>query len=455
MILYRRRYMKTNFGELSVGVDIGTTTISVVVFDIEHKKSVEIHSVPHHSYIFTDIYSEQDVFAILEQTEEMLDQLIKRYPHVVSIGITGQMHGIVYVNGNGEPISNLINWQDKRADQELENGKTTCQWIESVTGQRISTGYGIATHFCNLRNRAVPNGAVGFCSIMDLFAMRICGLKKALTHTSIAASFGLFDVKEKCFIQEKLSLIGIEEAFLPEVTEQSRIIGLYKGIPVSVAIGDNQASILGAVRDNASDILVNIGTGSQVSVVSDCLVCSEETEVRPFVEGKYLVCGSALCGGFAYSMLEAFFRSFTESCGIEGISIYEVLNALAERAYESGEEGLEVDVSFCGKRNDPLCRGSIQNIGRYNFTPSALALGVLRGMCNELYALYVSLPEEKSRIVASGGAVRKVRILRRLLEDRFGMPVSVNTVEEEAAVGAALFSALALGKLEYDDGFRF
>ena len=447
--------MNTNFGELSVGVDIGTTTISTVVFDIGHKKPIEIHSVPHHSYICTDIYSEQNVFTILDQTEALLDQLTKRYPRIVSIGITGQMHGIVYINGNGEPISNLINWQDKRADQELENGKTGCQLIESVTGQRISTGYGIATHFCNLRSHTVPNGAVGFCSIMDLFAMRICGLKKALTHTSVAASFGLFDVKEKCFMHEKLSLLGIEEGFLPEVTEQSRIIGSYKGIPVYVAIGDNQASVLGAVRDNASDILVNIGTGSQVSVVSDYFICSEETEVRPFIEGKYLVCGSALCGGFAYSMLEAFFRSFAESCGVDGISIYEILNTLAELAYASEEEGLEVDVSFCGKRNDPLCRGSIQNIGRHNFTPSALALGVLRGMCNELYALYGTLPEGKSRIIASGGAVRKVGILRRLLEDRFGMPVSVNAVEEEAAVGAALFSALALGKLEYDDGFRF
>ena len=447
--------MNTNFGELSVGVDIGTTTISMVVFDIEHKKPVEIYSVPHHSYVCADAYSEQNVFTILNQTEELLDQLTKKYPQIVSIGITGQMHGIVYVNSNGEPISNLINWQDKRADQPLESGRNGCQWIEEITGQRISTGYGIATHFCNLRNKAVPDGAVGFCSVMDLFAMRICGLEKALTHTSVAASFGLFDIKGNCFMHEKLSLLGINEAFLPKVTEQSKIIGSYHGIPVSVAIGDNQASVLGAVRDNTSDILVNIGTGSQVSVVSDCFVRSEETEVRPFVEGKYLVCGSALCGGFAYSMLESFFRSFAESCGIDGISIYEILNMLAERAYEGGEEGLDVDVSFCGKRNDPFCRGSINNIGRHNFTPSALALGVLRGMCNELYSLYSVLPEGKSRIIASGGAVRKVKILKILLEERFGMPVSVNAVEEEAAVGAALFSALALGKIKYDDGFRY
>ena len=52
-----------------------------------------------------------------------------------------------------------------------------------------------------------------------------------------------------------------------------------------------------------------------------------------------------------------------------------------------------------------------------------------------------------------GGAVRKNNILRRVLEDKFGMAVSVNSVKEEAASGAALFSAYSIGMIEYKDGF--
>ena len=63
--------MNTNCGELSIGVDIGTTTISMVVFDVKHGKSVEIHSVPHHSYVCEEVSSEQDVFARLDRTEEL------------------------------------------------------------------------------------------------------------------------------------------------------------------------------------------------------------------------------------------------------------------------------------------------------------------------------------------------------------------------------------------------
>jgi len=80
-------------------------------------------------------------------------------------------------------------------------------------------------------------------------------------------------------------------------------------------------------------------------------------------------------------------------------------------------------------------------------------LGVIDGMCDELYELYRASGLKKSRIVASGGAVRRNGILKRVMEDKFGMPVSITSVKEEAATGAALFSANALGMIQYNDGF--
>ena len=112
-----------------------------------------------------------------------------------------------------------------------------------------------------------------------------------------------------------------------------------------------------------------------------------------------------------------------------------------------------MDVSFFGKRSDPERRGSINMIGRENFTPSALVLGVLQGMCNELYELYDGFEAKKTNIVASGGAVRKNDILRKLLADRFNASVLVNTAGEEAATGVALFSAFVAGKAKYNNGF--
>ena len=67
-------------------------------------------------------------------------------------------------------------------------------------------------------------------------------------------------------------------------------------------------------------------------------------------------------------------------------------------------------------------------------------------MCNELYELYEGFAEKKSRIIASGGAVRNNEVLLKLIAERFGVEVTLNDVKEEAATGAALFSAFVAGE---------
>ena len=442
-----------NHGVFAIGIDIGTTTISAAVIDLENKAQVEVFSVPHNSYVDRSVFSEQSVSVIMEKAERVLDLIYKSYSDVVSIGITGQMHGILYLNGDGEAVSNLINWQDKRGDLPIKDSMTACQIIKQITGENIATGYGIATHYYNLLNGLVPQDAVGFCSIMDYLAMHICQIKKPITHMSVAASFGLFDVKKVCFKHEMLLELGIDEAFLPKVVASNEIVGQWNDIPVCVAIGDNQASFLGAVKNNRESLLVNIGTGSQISAVGVVEDLGDGIEHRPLINGERLVCGSALCGGSAYAMIEEFFRSYIAFSGLGDKPQYGVINALAEKAYKSGERPLSVDTLFCGTRSDPGRRGSIENIELHHFTPSALVLGIIKGMCDELYQLYNASHVRKSHIVASGGAVRKNNVLRAVLEDTFGMTVSISSVKEEAATGAALFAAYAIGKIAYKNGF--
>jgi sedoheptulokinase len=440
-------------GELTVGIDIRTTTISAAVIDLENKTQVEVFSVLHNSYTVSTPFSEQSVSVIMDKADRVLDLIYKSYTDIVSIGITGQMHGILYLNSDGEAVSDLINWQDKRGDAPLKNSMTATELIKQITGESIATGYGITTHYYNLLNGIVPTGAVGFCSIMDYFAMHLCKLKKPVTHTSVAASFGLFDVKRACFMHDKLSKLGIDEEFLPTVVATGEMIGSWNGIPVCVAIGDNQASFLGSVKNNRESVLVNIGTGSQISAVGDSDELGSGIECRPLINGEFLICGSALCGGSAYAMLEEFFRSYVAFSGLGENSQYGVINSLAKKAYTSGETPLSVDTLFCGTRTEPLRRGSIENIELNNFTPSALVLGVINGMCDEMHNLYSAGRLKKSHIVASGGAVRKNTILCRVLEDKFGMNVSISSVKEEAATGAALFSAYGIGRIEYKNGF--
>jgi excisionase family DNA binding protein len=101
--------LESKQGDLAIGIDIGTTTISAVVIDLDNKTQVEVFSIPHNSYVESSLTSEQSVSVIMDKAERVLELIYKNYSNIVSIGVTGQMHGILYVNSKGEALSNLLN----------------------------------------------------------------------------------------------------------------------------------------------------------------------------------------------------------------------------------------------------------------------------------------------------------------------------------------------------------
>ena len=452
----REDLQKEALGALAVGIDIGTTTISATVVDLDSKKQIESYCIPNGFRIVREepYFAEQDADGIVRKAEELLHHIVNGYSGVSCIGVTGQMHGILYVDGDGNATSPLITWQDKRADVLLVGGESACERITRLTGESIATGFGFAIHYYNTLFDLVPQGTVTFCSIMDYLAMRLTHSKKPLIHSSVAASFGLFDIGHCCFMEDKIEALSLGTLSLPEVTDESLCYGEYNGIPVSVAIGDNQASFLGSVKEIDNSVLINVGTGSQISMISNSDRVGEAVELRPLVKNKYLACGSALCGGSSYELLERFFREYAIAIGAEDKPQYETMNRLAAEVYEKKHAPITVDTAFAGTRSDPMRRGAISGVSETNFSPANLTLGFINGMCMELYEMFLSSGSiGKKEIVASGGAVRKNAILRRVISDTFGMPVSLCANLEEASVGAALFAALAVGRLTGVEAF--
>ena len=298
------------------------------------------------------------------------------------------------------------------------------------------------------KTHQVPGDAWKLCTIMDYFAYTLCGKQQLLMHATNAASLGFFCLESGQFDLEALHKVGIDPEMLPPVTRERAILGSYKGIPVCVAIGDNQASFLGSVPEPETTVLANFGTGSQISrMVREIppMPADGALEVRPFLKNTYLLCGSALCGGRAYALWEQFLRSFTLRCGMSDESRYEVLNALAEEGL-SRKDLPEIKPTFCGTRSDPNCRGSIGMISESNFTPEAFTAGLLLGMAQELYEMFRTMPHGPvSQVVASGNGVRKNPSLQKALEKVFALPVVVPNCQEEAAFGAALFALKAVG----------
>lgn len=439
-----------------LGIDIGTTTISAVVADSKNKEVIQAYTVENQSFLKSEKVWEkvQNPQSILEKTSALLENILNEYPDIKSIGLTGQMHGILYVDAQGKAVSPLYTWQDARGNQPLLKGKSLCQILQEDYGKKAYTGYGLITHLYQFMTQKIPRQAVSFCTIMDYLGMALTGQKEALVHTSNAAGFGLFDVQNGCFYEDILEQMGVGNAMLPKITGELSILGTYKEIPVCTAIGDNQASFLGSVENPENSILLNMGTGGQVSVCSEDFYEAEEIEARPYLGNKYLLVGSSLCGGRAYALLESFFRQYAEVLGISGVNHYAVMEHLL-RTRKVEEEGLHIDTRFSGTREYPDRRGSIQNIGIDNFTPAAFILGILEGMTEELYEMYQEiekgLKSPRTQIVGSGNGIRRNSSLQQLMKQRFSMEFHLAEHTEEAALGAAMAGAMAVSQRGISD----
>ena len=410
------------------GIDIGTTSICGIIFDTEKGIIEKSVTLPNTSFVDSDKSYEkiQNPEIIMDTVYSLLSDLIT--DDISAIGFSGQMHGIVYTDENGNAVSPLYTWQDERGAIELENGKSYAQTLGCYAG------YGLATDFYNERNSLVPDNAKYLCTIADYAVMKLCGLAKPLVHTTNAASLGCFDVVSNKFT--------VNNNRLPDVTAEFITAGKYKNIPVCVALGDNQASFAGSVSDS-NHALINVGTGSQISWLSESLVDADCVENRPFDGKYYLAAGCALCGGRAFAMVEKLFREIANlSSENEITSYYSYINDLLESKKTTT---LSADCRFCGTRNAPSVRGGIFSISENNFTAADIALAVLNGMSDELYQMYKNGSKKVEKLVCSGNGMRKNKALQKIVSEMFGCEIKIPLFEEEAAFGAALSASVACG----------
>ena len=435
---------------ITIGVDIGTTTISAVAAD-EKEGVLKALTLDNNTFLgkCKPWESMQQPEKILDKAVSAVQMLLEHYPEACCIGVTGQQHGILYLDEKGIPVSPLYTWQDERGSLPVFGGRSICRILSEDIGINAAPGYGLATHLYNVRKGLVPAGAASFCTIGDYLGMILTERKTPLVHISQAAGMGMFDIKKLKFMREKVSDAGIDPSFLPEVTKNFSVLGTFKGIPVCVSIGDNQASFLGTVTDEDT-VLVNVGTGSQVSVMTRQYIEIPEIETRPLTDSTYLLVGAAVCGGAAFAALERFFRTYASAAGAPDVAQYDVMKKLLELQTEK-DDVWKVRTTFAGTRTDPEASGSITGIRTDNFHPAAMIRGVLDGMAEELYELYhlieTDTEESKTTLIASGNAVRKNRAFQQILEERFHMPLTIGQNEEEAAYGASLCALLATGQL--------
>jgi len=465
-----------------MGVDVGTTNIAVLVVDI-HSGIIKAVSVIHNDSEVTDEKgrlkgrSEWDA----EKATEIVFQAMARAAAKVDpqkirgIGVTGQMHGTVLVSHEGHPLTPFIGWQDRRCDEKIpEKDVSYIDRMIELAGEdgfkregcRPATGYMGSTLFWLKENHELPDEPATACFLPDYVVMRMTD-HEPVTDPTNAGSSGIFDVIARKWDYSLIRRLGLQEVLLPEVRKSGEIIGgltaeasrktcLPQGIPVSVACGDNQASFLGGVADRRGSLLINIGTGGQISMWVPEFIEAEKAETRCYLDESYLLVGADICGGGSYALLHRFFlnvgQAFFGAKGDE--NLYDEMRRQAAEV-PPGSEGLRCEPFFTGARFYPNRRAAWLGISESNFTPGHMVRALLEGVAlhyRKLYkdALQSGVPPRRC-LVGSGNGIRRNPLLAEILSAAFRMPIKIPVNPEEASFGAALLAAIGCGELDFEE----
>ncbi len=439
-----------------LSLDIGTTKIAAIAYDTTVRKTVLVVSAANSSTVsgLPGGRHEQEPELILQTCLSLLRQLINsgefNWEDVRTIAISGQMHGVLLVDGAVKPLTNLMTWCDQRA-AGLTSGIDRKSWPAERTGCYLHPGYGGATLAVLAAEKRISAGAKAL-TIADFVAAGLCGV--IATEPTHAGSWGIMNVHENCWDREIAERLGIPMDVLPEIKPGMSELGTLKvdlGLPKTVTVrsplGDNQASYIGSCGIDVEALLLNLGTGGQISLPCRSYTFVPELENRPLPFGGYLLVGASLCGGRSYALLKDFFRSAVSEFTGKELSdreLYSVMDRLAEEAADS----VKVDTRFAGTRMNPGVRGRIENIDVESLTPAAFCRGVTRGMVDELIDM---IPKENlkslTKVLVSGNAVRKSPLAKQFITEALGVACEQTDTSEEAAAGAAMAAAKAGGWL--------
>ena len=451
------------------GVDIGTTTITAVVVDAESGLIRGVATVPNATETTSaemrkEGRSEWDGGRMVQLAAEALGEAVAGVAAVAGIGVTGQQHGMLLVGADGVPIGPFVGWQDRRGLGAGDSGTGTYvdrmrQAVVQVgaRGCRPTAGYLGTTLYWLKTNEQLSGRGFTACFMPDYAAACLAG-ERPVTDPTDAAGSGLYDIYEGRWHTELIESLGLSVDWLPDVRPSAspvgglsgllaERVGLPAGVPVFAACGDNQASFAGSVSDYSGTLLINIGTGGQLSVHMPQADSTESLEARPFLDGAFLLVGAGLVGGRSYAWLRDLFREIGRAFfgGTGDEDLYEAMNALAE-ATPKGADGLRCEPLFTGTRREPERRGLWEGAGTYNFSPGHMARALLGGVATQFRDYYGEMEAcgagGRRRLVGAGNGIRKNRLLRDILQEALGMPMAIPAHTEEAAYGAALLAGV-------------
>lgn len=429
-----------------LGIDVGTSGCKVLLID-ENGRILKSASAEYPLHIPQPMWSEQNPEDWWIGVQSCLKEIGEHTPD--AIGLTGQMHGAVFLDDANHVIRPAILWNDQRTVAE-------CEEIDRVVGQeRVRaitcnpplTGFQLPKILW-LRNNE-PDNYRRLARVLlpkDYIRFKLSGV--LATEVSDASGTGVLDVPSRIWSSEILEALGLNGSLLPDVSESSAVTGqtwehpfLAAGVPIVGGGGDQAAGAVGTGAVEPGVVSVSLGTSGVVFSAIDSAEYDPHGAVHTFCHanggwhamGVMLSCGGAL-------------RWYRDTFG-NGRNYDQISESAAKVAV--GCEGLTFLPYLTGERsphNDPYARASWSGAtlahGADHFARSVFE-GMSFGLRDGFDALKKLGASSGEIRVTSGGA--KSDFWVQMLADVLETPCVTLEVDEGPAFGAAILAGVGIG----------
>jgi len=392
-----------------------------------------------------------------EAVREVLSRAGRAARDIACVGLSGQMHGAVLLDGRGDVVRPALIWCDQRTAAE-------CRWLEELLGARLLeltcnpalTNFTLTkllwvrTHepdaWARVRHLLLPKDYVRWC-LSGEHAIDVADASGTL----------MLDVARRRWSADILEATGIDGAILPAVfespdvcaritAEAAQATGLTAGTPIVAGAGDQAAGAVGMGITRPGAVSVTIGTSGVVFAATERPVLDPRGRLHTFchaIPGRWHVMGVTQAAGLS-------FRWLRDLCGLggEGDAAYERLTEDASRV-APGADGVLWAPYLMGERTphrDPDIRAGLVGLSAAH-TRGHVVRAVLEGVAFSLrdsFEIFADLDVPIASVRVGGGGARSP-LWRAIQAAAYGQPVETVVAEEGAAYGAAILAGVGAG----------
>ncbi|MDA7978983.1 MAG: xylulokinase [Pirellulales bacterium] len=454
--------------DVFLGIDIGTSGTKALAVNTEGAILAQaVREYPcHHP---RPLWSEQDPEDWWEATCEAIRDTISQEKFdgadVRAIGLSGQMHGSVFLDSRDQVVRPALLWNDQRTTPE-------CAEIEDRAGGRDAlirmvvnpalTGF-TAPKILWLRNHEPENFERTKRVLLpkDFVRLRLTG--EYATDVSDASGMLLLDVAKRRWSTELMAALELEESLFVRCFESHQPtgqlrsdvaaeLGLSPKCQVAAGAGDCAAGAVGNGIVRSGLASTSIGTSGVVFVHSDEMRIDPAGRAHTFchaVDGTWHMMGVSLsAGGTLQWFRDRLCPELASDCRDQGRSAYDALSEEAQ-GVPAGCDGLICLPYLAGERTphaDPKARGCFIGLTLAH-TRGHMTRAIMEGVTFALrdgLEIFRELGIPIEEVRASGGGAKN-ELWRQMQADVFASPITTINVEEGPAYGVALLAAVAAG----------